>query len=528
MKHLKILAALCALSLPACAGGHVAGTVIPQGKTAHATLSITMHWPAIGTKSGVRAPKWISPSTRSVVVQVNASESYTTIANNPSAGAPVTSSLTVDAPPGNDTIAFLLYDATDGKGNILGQATVAQQITAGHVNTISAAIDGIVASVDLQPLPNQPWITTSTDASGVKQFAMKGDAGATFVATALDADGNVIVPEASAIAFRIDALTSTLTVSPVAGQPGQFTLHGSGRGTSSPVGLVAHASVGQTAIAQTNYTVSIAPLLYAIYRNGASSTLAAYDSTGTQVALPGTFSGITSAIGAAFDPKDHRFFVLDDSAHAILSFNSDGTAAGLPQIPAPAGTALAYDGGNGELYLLNNDGTVAAYNAADGSVAAAATTWSGANAPSGIDVYAADGFPPMIFIANAGNDTLTFYDEAGNPVGLGPRRNRSFDATLTPSAFAVDATSGNLYVAGSSAGTPTAAAIAVTGTPLASISAGLDSPVATAIDRGLHVLYVANATSGTIAAYDDALAGQLSTIAAPAGLSHPSTLTVVY
>lgn len=525
MTDRKIAAAFCALALSACAGKSGAGPLPRLREAQRAIVNVTMHWPAIAAKSGSRVPKWISPSTKSVVVQVNDSAQYTTIANNPSTGGPVTGSLSVPAPPGNDLIAFLLYDQPDGKGNVVGQATVTQQITAGQPNTVNATVDGIVASVRLQPLPNQPWIATSVDSSNTTQFALKGDASATFAATALDADGNVIVPAASPITYNVTAVTSKLTVAPVNGQPNQFTIRGSGMPSSQPFGLVAHAYGGQSAIAQTNYLVQLGPLLYVTYGNGSTATVATFDSTGTRVMLPGAFSGITSPLAAAFDPSDHRFFVLDGASHAVVAFNTDGTAASIANIPSPLGIGLTYDSANNELYVLNRDKTVATFHAADGSAAAAPAAWPGITAP--VAIYAQVPSTDMLFVANA-DGTLVFFDGTGAPIALGPMHRSSFNLGLTPAGLSGNSGAGNLYFAGSNAGTPTAMEMALTGAQLASTTTGLDSPVAIAYDGGLGLVYVANTTSGTICAYDDALSQQTTSVAPPVGLSHPSTVTVVY
>jgi hypothetical protein len=484
-----------------------------------------MHWPAIAPKSAARNPKWISPSTRSVVVQVNDDARFTTIANNPSAGAPVTASLSVDAPAGNDLIAFVLYDQADGKGSVVGQTTLTQTIAPGKLNTVNAAVDGIVASVDLSPLPGQPWIDASTDSEGHKQFAMKGDVAGTFAATALDADGNVIVPEANAVSYDLTALSTALKVAPVQGQPSRFSVRSSGSGATHPIGIVAHAAGGQNVSAQTNYNVTVAPLLYVGYGNGGSGTIAVMDGAGTRIALSGNFPGVSAPLASAFDVQDHRFFVLDGAAHAIVTLNSDGTAGTLANIPAPLGIALTYDSHNGALYLLNSDGTIAAYSAVDGSTIAAASSWSGVNGATAIFAYVVDGFQ-AIFVANAGDDKLVFFDESGNAIGLGPMHRSSFDATLTPSALT--GTLGSFYVAGSNAGTDQVAQIGITGSPFASMTAGISAPVAVAFDDAASVLYVANGTGGTISAYDGMLQNQLSTIAAPTGFAQPSTLTVVY
>jgi len=526
MTYRKIFALSCALAVSACSGKTTL-TPTPSPERAHASVTIAMHWPALTPKSSVRVPKWISPSTRSVLVQVNDDARYTTIANNPSTGGPVTGSLTVDAPPGNDLIAFVLYDQADGKGNVVGQATVTQQIAPGQANTVSAAVDGIVASVDLTPLPNQPWVAASADSSGHKQFAMKGDIAGTFAATALDADGNVIVPAASPITYNLTAVSSTLAITPVAGHPSQFSVRSSGSGAGRPVGIVAHASGGQNASAQTNYDVAISPLLYVGYGNGGTGAIGVLDTDGTRITLPGNFPGVAAPIASAFDASDHRFFVLDGTAHAIVTLNSDGTAGSLANIPAPLGVGLTYDSHNGALYLLNSDGTVATYSAVDGSTMAPASAWSGLNGAVAIYAYVPAPDFQIIFAANAADNTIVFFDETGSPTNLGPMHRSSFDATLTPSAL-TGSVDGNLYVSGSNSGTPQASGIALTGAPIGSTNAGLDSPTAAAFDDALGVLYVANGTSGTIATYDNVLSNQLSTIAPPSGLSRPSSVTIVY
>jgi len=185
--------------LAGCAGGGSSPAPAVSAQQSHtaaksAQVTFTMHWNSATTASSARAPKFISPSALSVSVTVNGgTPSYL--------NAPVTT-LTIVAPVGNDTFAFQTYDETNGQGNVLGRASVTENIVDGAANVVSAVINGIPASLTIGLEVVRPL-------AGTSMFIP------VFV-SALDADGNVIVGPgyyAAPINLAINDPTNTGTLS---------------------------------------------------------------------------------------------------------------------------------------------------------------------------------------------------------------------------------------------------------------------------------------------------------------------------
>lgn len=472
----------------------------------------------------------------SVVVEVNNDASLTTIANNPSTGQPATSNVSVNAPPGNDTITISLYDKTDGNGNELGQATVTQQIVAGQANTLSATIDGLVASVDLQPLANQPAVEATTDASGATGYTISGGASITFAASAKDADGNVIVGPGDAITYSADAVNSALSVSPVAGHADQFTVTSGTTRASHPVGLLVHASDGQGGNAQSNYAVTLAPMLFVAYLNGGapSGQVATMTMTGRNLPAAGAFTGVTNPVSLVFDEDDRRLYVLDGTSHQLLAFNSDGTAVSGYTAPTIAsGVGVTYDSNNHDLYVAASDNSVSVFQT-DGSPVTVAGTWDNNATPTGIAAYVTpDGFA-QIFVANAANNTVARYNEDGTDGPFTPlSRTPYWDAGFPPAALAMNPDNGIAYYDGvDTNGTETLAAVpAVQGNyfdAIAVVSSGLSGASGLLYDSNDGEVIVSNRLSGTLNIYDTYLGGLLTTISAPSGLSTPVAVGIAY
>ena len=170
------IAVVGALMLSACAQH----AVMPAGESAQppaaASAVFTMHWPV--PKSGrVAHPEYISHATLSLSIQINNAQSLGAVVNNPGTGG--TSKVTIDAPVGTDVFLIKAYDQLDAQGAVLSQAQVSQKIVAGKANTVSAVLNGVVASIALALSNPSPIAGTAATSS--------------LTVTAKDADGNVIV-----------------------------------------------------------------------------------------------------------------------------------------------------------------------------------------------------------------------------------------------------------------------------------------------------------------------------------------------
>jgi phospholipase C len=135
--------------------------------------------------SGNIKPGYVSPSTESIAIAVDGGTP--SVSNlTPSSpncvpateNTPLTCTLAVLAPPGNDTFAATTYDQPNGAGNALAQATSQATIDGANVNDLTMTLTGVVASMRL---------TLADPSPPAQQQAVIG-----LTVTALDADGNAI------------------------------------------------------------------------------------------------------------------------------------------------------------------------------------------------------------------------------------------------------------------------------------------------------------------------------------------------
>jgi hypothetical protein len=522
----RFVAAAAALALVTGCSGKSGGPLPPAKSSGLVPATFVMHWPA-ASQTSARRPHFISPSTKSVAIDINDDPSLSVISDNPSTGQAVTSNVAVQAPPGDDTITFSVYDQTGAKGNELGQVTITQTIAPGQANAINAVIDGLVASVELDPLPNQATVSSSTDPTGGVTYTIAGDLPVTFAAKAKDADGNIIVGPGSPVSFDLTSTNSLLGVTPVSGQSNEFVVRVSGTPQlGSAFGVLAHATDALGNTSQSNYSVKLASLTYVAYQNAGTGTIAAFDESGQPVKLPGAFPGLTKPLAIATDPVNHRIYALDKTSGSILAFKGDGTAAsGFTPPSVPNATSIMFDYNVGRVYVTNSDNTVGVFNA-DGSAAQIDGTFPNLNQPVALTL---DDVNPMfwIFVANAGDNTYSTFTEDGNPQPFGPMRRAVFStAAIVPAAIATD--SEQILVAGADTSGNVMQAFSLLGTPGAKLRKGLSGPAGATYNTFDGNYYVANRVSGAVTVYDSQIAGLIRTIAAPTGLSVPVSIAFVF
>ena len=180
-----------------CSGGGGGTSATPptaaQQNKGTASVTFTMHW-GTGTSTIARNPRYVPATAHSVSVSVNGGTPQYL-------NAPATT-IVIDAPVGTDTFVFQTYDEQNGQGNVLSRASVTQNVVLGAANTVSAVLNGVVASatISLQnPAPN----------AGVPATV-----GVTVAAR--DADGNIITgPGDYSVPIRlaISDLTNSGTLS---------------------------------------------------------------------------------------------------------------------------------------------------------------------------------------------------------------------------------------------------------------------------------------------------------------------------
>ena len=327
-----------------------------------------MHWPS-RPSSARRRPSFVSPSTASVVVEVNpdgATPGPVTFANAPSV-AGGTSNVGVDAPAGADVFLIALYDQpqvageTTTVGNELGRVRVAQTIVANVTNTLSATVIGTVASVRIGPLPNQGNVVPIPSASPAA-FELYGRSPATFAVAPLDADGNAIVqpdaPPALGLAVNPRA-AGVLSVTPVSGTTDQFIVQATAPNTTTyPTSLVGTARDANGGLAISTTIVDVTSEVYVAYASGGAAAVARYDVHGSVRPLPpGAFAGLTNPVALAYDADDRRIFVADAALGQVLAFDESGAPVGgfVPRAVAAA-NGVAYDPHNGNVYASGSGG----------------------------------------------------------------------------------------------------------------------------------------------------------------------------
>src|SRR5581483_9291212 len=414
-----------------CGGGGAHASVPPashQRGAAAAAVRFTMHWPSRAVRSRRRAA-YVSPSTMSAIVLVNpdaATPGPVTFANAPGA-AGGTTTISIEAPVGNDVFAIALYDApqttgeTTAQGNLLGSVQTAQTIVADALNTLNATVIGTVASVRLGPVPSQGNVLASSF-SGVQGYELVGRDPATFVAAALDADGNVIVqPDAppEIVVAPSPRFSGILTVTPISGAANEVSVQAVAPNTTTyPSALDATATDANGDVAVSTTIVDETSALYVAYANGSRPAVERYDVHGTVLPLPaGAFAGLQNPVALAYDADDRRIFVADAGLGKVLAFDENGTPASGFAPPAVAGAdGVTYDANLKNVYASGASG-VRAFAASGGAPAAFAV----ANA-AGIAFAAMDPYGPLNELAiaqNGATPAIAFTDESGTRGGAG-------------------------------------------------------------------------------------------------------------
>jgi hypothetical protein len=542
----RVFAALAALALgtSGCAGS---GRALPPARHASAPaqrvrVAFTMHWPDRAQRAR-RRPSFVSPSTASVIVEVNP-EAQTagpvTFANAPSGGG--TSAIAIDAPPGADVFLISLYDQpqtageTSAAGNELGHVRVAQTIVANTTNTLSATVIGTVASVRIGPLPNQGNVLPMP-ASSPAAYELVGRAPATFAVAPLDADGNAIVQPDDPPSIALSAnprASGILSVTPVAGTTDRFTVQAiAPNGTAYPTSVVATATDANGALATSTTIVDVTSAVYVAYANGGAPAVARYDAHGTPLPLPaGAFGGLNDPVALAYDADDRTIFVADARLGKVLAFDEDGAALASFAAPAVAGVnGVVYDPHDGDVYASGSAGvTVFApdggppRNGAPASFAAASA--------HGVTFVASspDLSPNEIAAGNASaSPRVAFYSEKGAAAGSGA-------LAAAPLALAYAApqgisqspqTNAQIYVTQASG----VAALDAFGGAVATI-ANSGAPFGIAVDPNVGEPLVAERSTNVLTAYlaDLSATDTARSFATPAslGLTQPPSVFPVF
>ena len=524
-------AAALALFACGCGSGH---TELPGGQrslaTARSPVSFTMRWPDRAIRSS-RRPHFVSPSTISVVIEVNpdaAPPGPVTFANNPGiAGG--TSTVAVDAPVGADVFVISLYDAaqipgeTTTAGSELGRVRVTQTIVANTLNTLSATVIGTVASVRIGPLPNQRNVIAQPGNPGA--YELVGRDPATFTVAPLDADGNVIVQPDAPVAIGLAPnarSTGLLRVTPLSGTTDRFTVQAlAANATTYPTSLVATATDANGGLATSSVIVDLASAIYVAYANGGAPAVARFDAHGGIFALPsGAFAGLVNPVALAYDPADRQIFVADAALDKVLAYDENGAPVAAFTAPAvPGVNGVAYDPHNGNVYASGSGGVTVFAPNGGAPLGTVRPTFAAANA-RGIAYVDASPAGPLnrIAVGNAAaTPRLAFFTENGGAAGSQPLAAVPIAIAYAPpiGAGSSPQTTAQIYVT-------SAGGIAALDPFGAAVSAATDAgaPFGIAIDLNRGTPLVAERSANALTAYLD----DLSAIDATHSFATPGSL----
>ena len=402
------------LPLPAAHGTGTASFVVAIPKKAASTTS------AAGTR-----PQYVSPATQSITIVLAGPTAYSATANLTVSSTGCTSSLasttcTLTIPglaPGGYTATLRTYDGANGTGNALSAAqAIAFTVAAGQSNTVNLTLSGVPASTLV--LPTGSLVTAG---SGRNTYNLVGQGAQAFLVVSLDADGSIIVG-AGAPTFALGAPSGALTgvsiATPPSSAPNSFSVTpptayaaGSASFTVTPA-FSGQATNGcaQTGANCSAVTVTVAMVTF-LYVANSNNTVTAYNASGTQQTLTGTFPNLSSPPGIAYDPSNGFLYVTNNASLAVTAYNASGARQTLTDIFTVVGIVrgIAYDPSNGFLYVGSLNNTVTAWNAS-GTQQTLTGTFPNVNGPYGIAYNPSNGF---LYVANQGNNTVTAYDASG-------------------------------------------------------------------------------------------------------------------
>ncbi|HEY6236381.1 MAG TPA: hypothetical protein VIW69_14880 [Candidatus Elarobacter sp.] len=236
-----------------CSGGGGGTSATPpvggvQPNKGTASVTFTMHW-GTGTSSAKRSPRYVPATARSVSVSVNGGTPQYL-------NAPATT-IVIDAPVGTDTFVFQTYDDQNGQGNVLSRASVTQTVVLGAANSVTAVLNGVVASVAIS-------LSNSAPNAGVPATVNVNVA-------ARDADGNTIVGPGDysvPIHLAINDSTSSGTLSlstnnlPNPATTATLTYNGGTLNSGLPGGPTATVVASGTGISTTSAAFTPKPTFY--------------------------------------------------------------------------------------------------------------------------------------------------------------------------------------------------------------------------------------------------------------------------
>jgi hypothetical protein len=564
----RVAAFVIASALVGCGGG---GGAVPTRGTqpaghARSAVRFTIAVPkATGTASTRRSPRYVSPATASMTVNVVTDPGGTSVVSE-------TVALTTTSTGCSSTLASTLctltialgpgsYDATistaDAGSTVLSHGQLVDfTIVAGQTNTVSLTLSGIPAALIVS------GGTVAVHGSQSAGFTLYGMTAQPLVVEALDADGNLIVGPGSPTFTVAPTSGSGFTITnPTTTSPNTVTLtppgtNGPGEafsltaaysdGTCSLSGAVCSATFNVKNDVQTLFVAnhgSDSVTEYAPPYTGAPTTIsngvvvpdalamdaagdlfvASYDAGVTEYASPYTGAPTVTIASGINEPDALTLDAAGDVFVANFAGYTGNTGAVTEYAPPYTGTSatittgieqpgsLALDA-YGDVFVANLfNSTVTEY--APPYTGAPTTISTGMDRPEGLALDAAGD----LFVANAFNGTVTKYVP---PYTAAP--TTISNGVSLPDAVVLNGT-GDLFVANDGTNKVTEYAPPYTGSPIATVSDNVNGPVAMELD-GAGNLFVVNEGNNTVTEYAPPYTG--SPIATMSGFTGPDALVL--
>jgi hypothetical protein len=527
----SVLPLACAVALASCGGGSSVPHATPAGTS---SVTFKLQQPASTTAANRRSPKYLSPATSQIAINVEQNgtsingypvNAALTLNNNGCSSTLATTlcEITLPLPPGSYTA---ILTAEDGNNVALSSQTIGFFIAAGQNNVVPLVLSGI---------PYAIGITTGANAvkgSASSGLTLYGSATQALLVSAFDADGNIIVgPGAPTFSATVVSGLNWDVMSPTTTAPNTVLIsppgtNGAGAtlavtasypdSTCSQPGAVCTRTFSITNDIQTLFVANFdaSSITKVVLPGGVPSTIATgiepaalalspagdlfavlYGSGIAEIAPPYTsastlFTDVANyPVNLAVDPGGD-LFIANYIGFTVAERVYPYTAAPILTLPDPAAQGLLIDPSSGNLFVLNNDtNSVQVYAPPYTGTPVSIGNSSGVNSPT---KAALDGAGDL-FVLNAGNTSVTEYvpPYTGAPV-----------ATITsglsgPNALALDG-AGNLFVSNETSNRVTIYAPPYTGTPtVVGTNSTLVAPFALALD-GAGDLFVANFNAANV------------------------------
>jgi hypothetical protein len=504
---------------------------------------------------------YVSPATASLVISVNNNEpTFVDIAlSNPdckaAGGGYLQCTITVNAPPGNDTFSFVAYDESGGNGNALsGNIDVPFTVPAGGNAMIPVTLGGIADSVAILA-PDSSHVT-GTQFAG---FSIYGKTPLKFTVVPLDADNNLILgPGAPSPSVAIVPAGAMTVVTPGPNGGNTFTLTSTYQatnptvaskvvvtaqvtpvpnstppihdvvraGASRPHRMHPHFQIGDGISVKAKVSL-YTPWLYVT--NSGNGSVTAYDEQGNAQTLGGSaFAEMVAPNSIAYDPHTNELYVVDVSASAppLDVFTplgaSTGTPGGFPGIESGELASIVWDSNTTNLYMTSPSGnTVMQYDDLGNFIT-----------PAGDGAFTLENTSGQTGIAYDADDSQLFVTFTESPVavsgfteaGVATTPSTGFASVTAPVAVAYDSHNGLVYVVNNTTATVQAFDTSGNLQTLSGTFPGLANPSGIAVDPFNDLLYVTG-LNGAVAVYDEN--GNKQTVTGFAGINLPSSIVVV-